>query len=170
MCSSDLAPIRDAFYVYAGVRMSDDDLYNYVVNPEFRSSMDNEYNQRAAAANLDYTTWITRATELGLSKVTDRLQSLQREGVVTGDAISKVRNLSPEFARQMADALFHGGNPAGGDYLGLDELMNAFQYALIGGAAVAQGLSMPTLERVKAFRQAGIDQQKAMQGYSQFTQ
>lgn len=163
--------VRDAFYIYAGKPMSDDDLYNYVVNPDARNSFDDEYNQRVAAQPLDYHTWITRATERGLQKVVTQLTNLQREGVVTGTAINQIRNLDPDFARQMMDLLYHGGNtgPDGG-YLGVNELMNAFQFALIGGAAAEQGLSVPSIERVNAIRQAGVDRAKALEQYSSFAQ
>jgi hypothetical protein len=163
--------VRDSFYVYAGMNMSDDDLYTYVVNGQARQQFDDEYNQRVASQPLDYQTWVTRAAELGLSKVMKRLQDLQGEGIVTGTAINQVSKLDPEFARSMMDVLYTGGDTTGSSgFLGLNELMNAFEYALIGGAAVDQGLNMPSIDRVRAIRNAGIDRAKALESYSSFAQ
>jgi hypothetical protein len=159
--------VRDAFYIYAGIRMSDDDLYEYVVNPAKRQQMDSQYNQSVTAGKLDYQTWITRATEAGLSRVVRALEGLREDGVEVGGALSRIRSLDPDFARQMMDVLYTGGGQ--GDPLSFNDLLNSFELALIGGAAGSQaGVALPTMERVQAIRQAGIDRSKAMEGYGRF--
>jgi len=45
--------------------------------------------------------------------------------------------------------------------LGLDELTSAVEFAMIGGAASAQGLTLPTAERIAEIRQAGVDRTPA---------
>lgn len=160
--------IKDTFYVYAGMRLSDDDLYSAMVNPTDRQKLADEYNARVAKSPLDYATWITRATEAGLERVTATLAELQQNGVVTGDAITRLTQTDPTFARTIADALYHGGSPGEGPFLSLTELMHSFQYALIGGAATAVGLNAPSKERVEALRQAGITRARALEGYASF--
>lgn len=157
--------VRDAFYIYAGIRMSDDDLYDYVVNPTKRSAMDSQYNQAVTQGTLDYATWMTRATEAGLSRVVSALEGLAADGVDTSAALAQVRKVDPQFARQMMDVLYTGGGD-GAEALSFNELLNSFELALIGGAATAQaGVALPAKERIQAIRQAGIDRAKALEGY-----
>ena len=159
---------RDAFYVYAGMSPSTSDLYQAVVDPGAYRGLVDEYNQRVAAQPLDYETWITRATEAGLSRVIRTLEDLQGANVVTGSAISTVRNVSPDFSRQMMDVLYHGGAPTEGPFLGLKQLMHAFEEAMIGSAATAQGLRLPSVEKVRLLRSAGVDRAKAMEKYGEY--
>jgi hypothetical protein len=155
--------IRDAFYVYAGIRLSDDDLYNYVVNGDERVTRDAEYQRRVTASPVDYETFITRATEAGLDRVVETLDDLQGSGVSASNALGVIRNLDPQFASQMTDILF---GPFGEGLSNLSDLTNAFQVAMIGGAASAAGFSLPTIERVEEFRRAGVDRSRALEGYS----
>jgi hypothetical protein len=158
--------MKDAFYVYAGMRVSTDDLYNATVRPESQRQMQDEYMQRTSAAPLDYQTWITRATEAGLNRVTKRLQDEQSNGALTGQAVSSVMSIDPAFARQMADVLHTGSN--GTRTLELPELMHAFETAMIGSAASANGLQLPDAQRIEEFRQAGVDRAKALKSYGDF--
>ena len=162
----DGGDVRSAFYVYAGMRLSDDDLYAYVVDPARREQLDAEYTQRAAATQLDYGTWITRAAEAGLQNVSDALVSMRNQGVATDEAIRRVQSLNPDMAVQMADLLYHGGAPTAGSYLGLSELLRAFELAMIGSEATQAGFTLPDQQRVEAFRQAGVDRQKALDSYA----
>lgn len=160
--------IREAFYVYAGMRLSDDDLYSYVVDPDARSKFDQEYQRRTAAGNLDYETFITRATEAGLDRVVTTLESLQQDGVPVSAALGTVRDVNPEFARVMADVLYTG-TQGQGPLGSLSELMHAFELAMIGSAASANGLRLPDPARVEAIRQAGVTRARALEGYSLFS-
>jgi len=157
----------DAFYVYAGMKVSTDDLYQATVSPEYAQKMTDEYNQKIAAQPLDYATWITRATEAGLSRVADTLGQLQKNGAVTGTAVSQTLATDPQFARTMMDALYHGGDPTNRT-LSLTELMHSFELAMIGSAATGQGLELPSLDRISAIRDAGINRAKAIDVYGQY--
>lgn len=158
--------MKDAFYVYAGMKVSTDDLYNATVRPESQKQLQDEYMQRTSAAPLDYETWITRATEAGLNRITQRLQSEQSNGALTGQAVSSIMSVDPTFARQMADVLYGGaGNTR---TLQLPELMHAFETAMIGSAASANGLQLPDAQRVEQFRQAGVDRAKALKSYGDY--
>lgn len=164
----DGGDIRSAFYVYAGMRLSDDDLYSYMVDPTKRSEFDASYTQQSAATNLTYAEFIKRTTEVGLQNVTDLLTDLQGQGVATDEAIRRVQSINPDAAAQLSDLLYHGGDPANGSFLGLNELMRSFELAMIGSAATAQGFTLPDASRVEAFRNAGIDRTKALTAYGTY--
>jgi hypothetical protein len=160
---------RDAFYVYAGLRISDDDLYDAVVDPAAAQRLSDEYNKRVASSQFDYTTWITRATEVGLERVTETLTELQRSGAVTGTAVQAVLRTDPNFARTIMDALYTGGDgTSAAPTLNLQELITSFEYAAIGAAATNAGLGLPTKERIAELRAAGVDRAKAQSAYQQF--
>ena len=164
----DNGGIRDAFYLYAGIDMSEDDIYNYVVNPDARNTFDSEYNERVATTPLDYATWLDRATQLGLNKVADALSDLENAGVVTGDAIRRIQSTDTGFASEMMDLLYNGG-AAEAPFLNTNELMLAFESALIGGTAADQGLQTPDKDRLEMFRQNGVDRAAAQKAYSTFS-
>jgi hypothetical protein len=163
--------IKDAFYVYAGLDLTDDDLYEAIVDPAAEQNLRNKYNQAVAGQSFDYTTWITRATQVGLRNVATELEKLKKRGALTADAVSKIQSVSPDFARQIMDAIYTGGERGGqAGSLNLQELLDSFQFAAVGAAAQNAGLSLPTKERLAAIRAAGIDQAKMIQGYQQFGQ
>ena len=164
----DGGSVRSAFYVYAGMRLSDDDLYRYAVDPTEKSQLDAQYTQQSAATNLTYETWITRATEVGLQNVTDQLIQLKAQGINTDEAVRRIQSINPDAARQMTDLLYHGGDPQARNFLPLNDLMRAFEYALIGSAATDQGFALPDEQRIGAFRQAGVDRAKALDAYGSF--
>lgn len=159
---------QDAFYVYAGMRVSNEDLYAAVVDPAARQNLQDEYNQKVAAQPLDYQTWITRATEAGLSRVASTLGSLQRNGVLTGAAVQSITSIAPDFARSIMDALYHGGDPTQGSTLNLNELMQSFEYAALGAAAKGAGLELPDRARIAEIRSAGVDRAQAQKAYLDF--
>ena len=164
--------VKDAFYVYAGLSVSDDQLYEAVVNPDSQGArLAREYNQAVAASPLDYNTFITRASERALAGVVSTLERLSEQGVATGAAIEQVRSVDPEFGRNMADLLYHGGTPSDtATNLSLAQLTRAYEYSLIGSAARAQGFELPTGTRLEQLRLAGVDRARALEGYGQFAQ
>lgn len=137
--------IRNAFYVYGNISMTDDDLYKYVVDPITQKSFDDQYQ---AANNPTYGEFIARTTDV----VTQN----------TGGTISR------EEATQTVDILFHGGDPLSGDYLSLQELTNAFELAMLGSAATSVGLVLPDLAQLNEIRAAGIQRSQALSAYGQF--
>lgn len=161
--------VKAAFYVYAGMKVTTDDLYNAtVVDRNQGASLQREYDRRVALQPLDYATWITRATEAGLDQVTSTLQRLQSAGVVGGDAVSQIARVDPTFARDVMTALHQGTGLEGTTgHLDLSSLMNAFQYALLGSAATTQGLAIPGTARLEALRQAGVTRSQALDAYGQ---
>lgn len=139
--------LRTAFYVYAGISLSDSDLYDYMVDPVDRGNMDAQY-AAAQAAGLDYNTFLQRTAEIA--------------------AINTGVQVDPQTNMALVDQLLHGGNPTSGQYLSLSELMNAYEAAMIGSAATSVGLRLADISRIEEFRQVGITHAQARQGYGQF--
>ena len=160
---------KDAFYVYAGLDVSDEDLYAALVDPAAAQNLTDQYNAAVAAGSMDYGTWITRATEVGNRRVADTLTQLQKQGAVTGRAVQTVLGVDSGFARQIMDAIYTGGsgNTTQGQ-LSLEDLLNSFEYAAIGAAAKEAGLDLPTKERLAEIRQAGVEKAAAIQAYSAY--
>ena len=165
----DGAQVRSAFYIYAGIKLSDDDLYGYVVDPTKRSELDKSYSQQAASTKLTYDMFITRSTEVGIQNVTDQLANMRDQGIATDEAVRRMQSINPDMAKQMTDLLYHGGDPQGGSLLGLNQLQSALEYALLGSAATEQGFNLPTADRIAAFREAGITRAKALDAYGTFS-
>lgn len=163
------AAVKDAFYVYAGMDVSTDDLYQATVSPEFRNELLDNYDQTVSSQTFDYETYITRATERGMQRTVEVLKDMQRNGLVTGQAVSKLMATDPNFAREIMGALYGSTGPDNRT-LNLDELMSSFEYAMLGSAATESGLEMPTLERVEQLRSAGINRAQALRAYGSFAQ
>jgi len=162
---------KDAFYVYAGLDITDDDLYEAIIDPAAAQNLTDRYNAAIAAGSLDYGTWITRATEVGLQRVAEVLTEMSRQGAVTGRAVQAVLNVSSEFARTMMDAIYTGGSgDVAGSTLSLEDLLSSFEYAAIGAAASEAGLQLPSKERLAEIRQAGIERNQAIQAYISYGQ
>lgn len=140
------ADLRAAFYVYAGISFSDDELYRFAVDENYQGQVINEYQSRAQ--DLDYQTFLTRAAEIAT-----------RTHDVGFDTQTNVALL---------DQLLHGGDPTNGRYLSLSELLNAYDAAMIASAATSVGLALPDLSRIEEFRMVGISHAQARQGYGQF--
>lgn len=162
--------VKDAFYVYAGIRLTDDDLYGAMIDPTKQSALYDQYNAQVSSSSFDYTTWITRATEVGLDRAAKTLGDSQKSGALTGQAVQNVLRTDPTFARSIMDALYTGGTPGQGTGLSLQELISSFEYAAIGAAASQAGLAMPSKERIQEIRASGVDRAKAMSGYQQYAQ
>lgn len=155
--------VKAAFYVYAGRTLTDDELYTATVDPQAAVDLTSDYNQKVALSPLDYDTWITRATQFATSATVDKLTNLKAQGVDTGDAIDQIKAMDPDFAKQLATSLFQSTSTD----MGLDAFTQAYNAALIGGAAKMNGVEVPTEDRVKQFAQAGVDRAKALSAYAE---
>lgn len=160
---------KDAFYVYAGLDISDDDLYEAAVDPAREQALYDSYNAARAAEPLNYNLWIKRATNAGLRRVAKTLKDLQQQGALTGAAVQKILDVNPDFAERLMDTIYHGGDPGGASgLLSLTEMLDAFEFSAIGAAAENAGLNLPTKERLAQIRAAGVDRAKAIQAYQDF--
>lgn len=159
--------LQDAFYVYAGMRVSVDELYEALVDPAAGERLINNYETRQLNSNLDYETFIQRATEAGLQRVADELTQLQQSGAATARAVAEVRSIDPQFAEQMLAAIAQGAGTE--TPLSLAELEQAFAYAMIGSTATGQGLELPGEERVQEIINAGKNRAAVNQAYADFS-
>lgn len=163
--------VREAFYVYADMDISVDDLFEAAIDPAAEQRLNLEYNQKAAALAPDYKAWIQRATQAGLNRVVDTLKRMQTQGAVTGQVVQRILAVDPNFAREIMHQLYKG--TGGGGMTGalpLQDLLESFEYATIGAAAKGSGLELPTKERLMEIRNAGIERARAIQGYQDFGQ
>jgi hypothetical protein len=162
--------VKDAFYVYAGLSIELDDLFEAAVDPAAGQRLTEAYNAQLAASPFDYASWITRATEVGLQRVAKDLQGLQSQGALTAQVVQATLRTDPNFARQIMDALYTGGSGEVNQTqpLALEELLGAFQEAVLGAAATGAGLSLPSKERIAQIRQTGIDRARAVQAYMDY--
>ena len=163
--------LRNAFFVYAGMDVSVDDLFQAVVSPQFREELVNTYDQKVASQPLDYATYIDRARQVSTNNVVETLERMQARGDMTGTAVSRVLQLDPVFGQELMGALFTGGGSAAATQtLSLSELTKAYEYAIMGGAASNAGFAIPDKARLEEFRQAGIDSAKLTSAYSNLGQ
>ena len=79
-----------------------------------------------------------------------------------------MKTAGPATAQAFVDSLNVGGDLENGQPLALNELVSAFELALLGSAALEQGLALPSRERLESFRQAGISRAQALQTYGNF--
>jgi hypothetical protein len=157
--------IKDAFYVYAGLRVTDDDLYQAVVNPLFREDLGQRYLQAVGTQQIDYDTFLKRAAEVGLDRVAESLATNPPPGS-TGVVPVLQRATLDDIKGYLAQ--LHMGTT--GKPLSLNELLHAFEAAVLGSTAIEQGLQLPSMERIEEFRQMGVDRARAMEAYSLFAQ
>tara|TARA_R110001606_G_scaffold101624_12_gene223112 strand:- start:2924 stop:4087 length:1164 start_codon:yes stop_codon:yes gene_type:complete len=162
---------KDAFYVYAGLDVTTDDLYEAAVDPAARQSLSDRYSQSIAAGSFDYETWITRATEVGLRKVSETLTTLSSRGAMTSAAVQAVISVDSTFARQIMDVIYTNGDPGTPSTpLSLENLLSSFEFAAVGAAANNAGLDLPSRERLAEIRAAGVSQQNQIEAFTQFGQ
>jgi len=164
---------REIFYTYAGLSPSDDDLFEALVDPAREQGLFNEYNANVAAMSSGpaaWAAWITRATQAGLSRVAKVLTDAQTHKATKGAAVQRVIEIDPAFARQIMDAIYSGGDPRGGrgGGISLQEMLDAFEFMAIGAAATESGLVLPTKARLQEIRAAGVERNRAIEGYQLF--
>ena len=147
--------LRDAFYVYGGIDVTVDDLFDAVVDPTKKKALEDAYNEATTGSTTDYGTFIQRATTIGIERLTKSLGDLQATGQVDDTTVAQVLRMDPMFAQNLMGAIYQ--NPGGNGFLGLEELESAFEYAVLGSAATEAGFSMPDTETLEKFISQGID-------------
>lgn len=158
--------LRDAFYLYAGLDVTTDDMYRATVDPGFQQYMETEYDTQVAGSSLDYETYISRATDLAVRDLSKSVGAAVSAGIIPAGMLTSVINMSLDTARGWLDVLYTNG---GQDrYLSFDELNQSFQYAVLASAASERGLGLPTVERLQEFVQAGVSRANANRAYSTF--
>ena len=97
--------VKAAFYVYAGLKITDDQLYQAVANPDTFTQLTSQYQQAVTANPPDYQTFINRATEFALSDTADKANKNFGGGSPTTQAL---QNTDPAQAASRMDNLYHG--------------------------------------------------------------
>ena len=166
--TNNSAHVRATFKIYANMDVSIDDLYQAVVDPEASRTLVGRYNENLLNANFDYSNWVANATEAALEATAETLSILEAQGALPEGAVATINALTDQQAQGLVEALYLGDRDNEDPLLELDELIEAFQFALIGGAAAEQGLVAPSMARVGAFRQAGITRATALKGYGAY--
>lgn len=159
--------IRDAFYVYAGLQVSVDDLYEAVTDHRRLDDLVSTYDQALAMSTPSYEQFITRVTELGIQHLTQQGQALTQSGFLSQGGLQSILNSDPNQARELIGALYSSSFVSEGSTVSLDELLAAFEYAMIGSAASAEGFTLPDQARIQEMLSAGVDRARALRGYSQ---
>jgi hypothetical protein len=162
---------REIFYVYGGLNFSNDDLYEALVDPskgqELQDSVNAGVAQQLSSPNA-WEAWIDRARQAGNARVVDILTQAQQMGSTTAAAVQRVINVDPAFANQIMDSIYNGGDPDAGDFLDLTAMLDAYEFMAVGAAAQGSGLELPTLERLREIRAAGVERAQAIDAYQQF--
>ena len=167
--------LKEAFYVYGGLRISTDDLYQATVDPSARRRLTVEYDERVSSTPLTYELYITRATEIGNERLAKQLALLQERGVVTAEAVTQLISTDPNTNRQFADILYMAGaatqtsGSPPGTPMSLNDLVTTYTYAMLASAATEQGLTLPSADRLEAFVQAGVTRARALQAYGTYS-
>ncbi len=158
---------RDAFYIYTGQHVSVDDLYRAVLDPTARQEVYSKYQAGVNAVGSDYSGFITRAAQVAKETISESAQSAVASGQITAEQAAQIRNLDANHVRNFLDVMYTAQDGSSAT-LSIQELMSAFEYAMIGSAAQAAGLGLPTKERLAQIKAAGVDRAKQIEGYQKF--
>ena len=144
-------PVRDAFFAYAGIDLSVDDLFEAVVNEDVGQRLQQEYLTNTTGG-VNYEEFIDRTTQVAMRRIERRARG---------------REMTRARAKRLIDVLYT--NRGDDDrVLSLEELLSTFEAATLAGTATAAGLEMPTKDRVMEFRAAGVQQAQARQAYMEY--
>ena len=152
--------LRDAFYVYAGLDVSVDDLFQAVVDKQYGQRLAQSYNDAVATGSLDSPTYYKRIAETTIKNAVNSLSGSED----FKDDVQSIMNTDINQATELVAALDMGTT----ETLTFSELSYAFQYALLGSSATEQGLIAPDKEMAERLRQAGVDRAKASAVYGTF--
>lgn len=161
--------LRDAFYVYGGLNVTVDDLYESVVDPTRGAELQAEYDQATAGGAFSYETFLNRVSEVATRRLTEQMGWLERQGYAPSSAVQNLLGAQPEQVRQFLDIIYTAGNNSTGGYMSLEELVTTYTYAMLGSAASEQGLVLPSQEKLERYVQAGVTRTRAMEAYGAYS-
>ena len=161
--------VRAAFKAYANMDVPVEMLYQAVVDPKTATDLIGEYNQNVLDANYSYPEQLANWTDAIREQTLEQLTSLEAQGVLPEGAMNRINALSGDEQQALVEALYIGDVTENDPLLEFDELAEAYQFAIIGGAASEQGLVAPSLDRVKAIREAGINRAQALKAYGMYS-
>lgn len=169
--------LRDAFYIYAGLDVSVDDMYRAVVDPGYKEQMVSTYEKESRENPPDYATWVDRMGDVALRDLQAGVNEAVDQGIIPPGAAADVIMIKKDVAKQYIDLLYTNGQmggsgepTAGAEPISFDALNRAFQYAMLASAASEQGLRLPDKARLQEFVQAGVSRANAVRAYGQYAQ
>ena len=154
--------LRDSFYVYAGMRVAVDDLFEAVTSLERADELMRDYDAAVANAPFNWETYVERAREVATTQVVTELEAAVKDGSVTQAEANKVLAMDPQFGQELMGALAMGN----GGSLSLEQVTRAFGFAVMSSAATDAGFAMPATARLQEFVNAGIDSSKLRGAYA----
>lgn len=161
-------PVKDAYYIYAGLELADEQIYAAIVDPSAYRQLKRQYDARVA--NLTSTQQVfDRMQERTAANLGSLVSDMEETGVITqAEADQMLRHITPNRVGRWINAMLNEAQArAGGDreYMGLADLQQAMNYALIGSAATQAGFELPEENRIAALVDAGVDRAKALETY-----
>ena len=160
--------LRAAFYVYAGIDLTTDDLYTALVNDQAAVDLERTYNERTAATEMTWAVYRERVSEFSTREMAKLLTDLSNTGIVTTAAAQEFLRDGSAITDSLIDAFTAVGlDPTNTaptpDLLSLPQMQKALQQALIGSAATTYGFALPEADRIQEWIEAGVDRADAGQ-------
>lgn len=160
--------LKDAYYVYAGINLSDDDLYRMVVDPNARGDYEREFNHQLATDPVSYVDYVARVADVSRDRVLGHIEYMKNQARQGAPIANPFEGVSDDFLRQWVDLIITGGEPDLVEPLSLQDTIAAFEYAVIGAAAERSGLNLPDKDTLAKIRQAGVSRTQAIQQYTSY--
>lgn len=174
--------VIDAFYVYAGQKISKGDLYSAIVDPAKQQRLIDRYNAAIAAQPLTAQKFLNRLTDVAMERAVTTIGQLVDRGFIAESVEAKLRELDPNQARRLVARIYAralekdraevveelGQATAankGGRFLTMSVIRKTFERALIGSAASGQGFDL-SVERIDELLTGGVTRETAVQGFS----
>jgi hypothetical protein len=161
-------PVKDAYYVYAGLELTDEQIYAATVDPSAYKHLKRQYDARVTQLTTSQQVF-DRMTERTAANLGALVSDMSDQGIITeAEADRLVRGINPQRVGRWINAMLtEAQRRAAGEreYMGLADLQQALNYALIGSAASQQGFDLPDESRIGALVDAGVDRAKALETY-----
>lgn len=157
--------IKSAFFVYAGLEVSDEQLYDAIVDPTIADTLTESYQRNLALNPPDLDTFRDRLIQDVIGQQQAELNNLKNAGVLTQSQVTEqMANLTYERIQPIADLVIATGGQEQFE-VSLASLQRSLNFALIGSAATQYGFELPTEDKVQEYVAAGVDRQQALEAY-----
>ncbi len=164
------ASVKDAFAVYAGLKVSDTELYGAAMDPDKRKELVKRYRDASLATKLDSDLFLRRTSDRALVRLSEKIQSLEADGLLTETERNNLANVDPQFIFKLSSVISHQVNEDGNQQLlSLPELQESLQQALFASLAVEGGLRLPTQGEIRDYQNKGIGISQARQGFTAYS-
>lgn len=161
-------PIKDAYYIYAGLELEDDQIYAAMVDPQAYRNLKRQYDARVA--NLTSSQQVfDRMTERTSANLGVLVSDMEAQGVISRiEADRLVQGINPQRVGRWINAMLTEAQQrarGGREFMGMADIQQALNYALVGSAATQMGFDLPDESRIAEYVDAGVDRAKALETY-----